>query len=409
MNSLTLRRVAINYTEEELASVDPVLSVRSGLDNLEMPDLTDASIAIAAGSRGIACSVSVIQSLAESIRELGAVPFVVPAMGSHGGATAVGQSEVLAGYGITESAIGAPIRSAMETVELDSADLETRLFADRNAWEADYIVPVNRIKAHTDFVSTHESGLAKMLVVGLGKHDQAKEQHSFGIRGLRDLLVPAARRVIESGKVLFGVAIVENARKGPAVVEVIPPNELLEREAELLSLAKILSPMLPGSDSIDLLIVDEMGKDKSGTGLDTNVIGRRYLPGEEEPTVPKIDIVIARRLSQASHGNALGVGLADIVLRELADSIDFRATYENIITSSFFERGKLPVVAETDAEALFFAARALHVDEVSDISAMHIDSTLELGSVGVSDALFESVISSGRCEDLSRRYEYPGS
>ena len=408
MDPLILRRVAINYTRAELASVDPVVAVESGLRDLDLPDLRNASIAIAAGSRGIACIVPVIQSLVDSLEAVGAVPFVVPAMGSHGGATATGQREVLTGYGITESSIGAPIRSSMETVELDSTGLETRLFADSNAWKADYIVPVNRIKAHTDFISTHESGLAKMLVLGLGKHDQAKEHHSFGIRGLRDLLVPAAQRVIESGKVLFGVAIVENAQKGPSAIEVIPAGAILKREATLLSLAKRLSPKLP-ADSIDLLIVDELGKDKSGTGLDTNVIGRRYLAGEEEPEVPNIDIIIVRQLSPGSHGNALGVGLADIVTRRLADSIDFPATYENIITSSFLERGKLPVVAENDTEALLYGVRALHTDDATEIRAMHIDSTLELESIGVSDSLFDSLVSSGRCIDLGRLYEYPGT
>ena len=157
MDPLILRRVAINYTRAELASVDPVVAVESGLRDLDLPDLRNASIAIAAGSRGIACIVPVIQSLVDSLEAVGAVPFVVPAMGSHGGATATGQREVLTGYGITESSIGAPIRSSMETVELDSTGLETRLFADSNAWKADYIVPVNRIKAHTDFISTHES------------------------------------------------------------------------------------------------------------------------------------------------------------------------------------------------------------------------------------------------------------
>lgn len=408
MNPLTLRRVAIDYSEKELASVDPDISVRNGMDELELPDLRNAKIAVASGSRGVACSVAVIKALVDALRGRGALPFIVPAMGSHGGATAEGQKAVLAGYGITESAVGAPIRSSMETLELDSTGIESRIFVDRNAWEADYVVPVNRIKAHTDFISTHESGLAKMLVVGLGKHDQAKEQHSYGIRGLRDLLVPAARRIIESGKVLYGIAIVENVRKDPSVVELIPPEKMISREAELLALAKRLTPKLP-ADTFDLLIVDEMGKDKSGTGLDTNVIGRRFLPGEEEPKLPDIAIVVVRRLSHASHGNALGVGLADIVLRELADSIDFPATYENIATSSFLERGKLPVVAESDAEALFYAARALHVDDGFGIGAMHIDSTLDLERVGLTDPLFESVLASGRCTDLNRTYNYPGS
>ena len=394
------------FTDEELASVDPASEVESQVLQAELPDLRGASVAVLVGSRGIACIVPVVRSLVASLRSRGAEPFIVPAMGSHGGATAVGQRQVLDEYEVNEQSVGAQIRSSMETVELDSTGLETRLFADRNAWGADFVVPVNRVKAHTDFSGSHESGLLKMLAIGMGKQDQALEQHNFGVRGLRDLVVPSATRLLESGKVLFGVAIVENARKKPARIGVIPSEDIVEREASLLSLAKGLSPSLP-CDSIALLIVDELGKDKSGTGLDTNVIGRRYLPGEDEPKEPNIEVIVVRRLSAASHGNAVGIGLADIVLRELADSIDYQATYENIITSSFLERGKLPVVAATDADALSIAARALHSSEISAIKAMHIESTLELETIGVSEALFDTVTASGRCRDLGRTYTYP--
>lgn len=373
----TYDRTSIDNTRE---------AIERGLSSFADFSFGGSTIALAVGSRGIACIANVVQNTILALQDRGASPFIIPAMGSHGGATAEGQRHVLESYGITEHEMGVPIRCSMETVELSSDGLKNRLYADRIAWtEADFIVPINRVKAHTDFVGPHESGLLKMLVIGLGKHDQAKAIHAFGLHGLRELITPSAKRVLESGRVLFGIGIVENAYEEPAIIEVVPAADMERRDAELLVISKRLSPGLPVED-VDLLIVDELGKDKSGTGLDTNVIGRRYLPGEPEPESPRIDMIYVRRLSGASHGNALGMGLADIVHREFADAVDYPATYENIVTSSFLERGKLPIVAESDGRALDIALRALHTNDLASLRALHLRSTLELETIGVTDA-----------------------
>lgn len=290
------------------------------------------------------------------LRARGAEPFIVPAMGSHGGASADGQAAVLASYGITEPAMGAPVLSSMETVSLEAGDLEVPLFMDRYAYESDGVLLVNRVKPHTDFHGFPESGLFKMSVIGLGKHDQALAVHSLGIHGLKDLILPAARRILRSGKIIGGVAIVENAYDLPQTIRAVTPDSMEHLERELLEMAGSVMPGLP-LDDVDLLIVDEMGKDVSGTGLDTNVIGRLKIRGETEPAAPRVRSLLVTRLTPASHGNAIGIGLADVITRELYDAIDFAATYENGLTSSFSERIKVPYVAESHDDALRVALR----------------------------------------------------
>ena len=364
-----------------------ISTIEAGVERCVVRDIADQRIAVAVGSRGIVRIADIVRATVASLVDRGAKPFIVPAMGSHGGATADGQRAVLSEYGITADGVGAPVRASMETVELPSDGLENRLFIDRIAWEeAERIVVINRVKAHTDFVARHESGLLKMIVIGLGKHAQAKEIHRFGLYGLTNLIAPTAQRIVESGRLLFGVGIVEGAFENPARLEVVRPEEFESMDAELLEHSKEITPKL-AAEALDILIVDELGKDYSGTGLDTNVIGRRYLRGEPELEKPDIGIIVVRRLSAASHGNALGMGLADIVLKAFADEIDYSATYENIITSSFLERGKLPVVAETDESALDIALRASHRESAESARIMHIRNTRDLSSFSVSEAL----------------------
>ncbi len=372
---------------------DVAAAVTSALDAGGLRVSRGDRIAVAAGSRGIAAIDVIVRAAVTWLRDHGAHPFIVPAMGSHGGASAEGQAAVLASYGITEQTVGAPVRSSMETVRLDSGELDLELFMDRHAAESDGVLLVNRVKPHTDFHGYPESGLLKMNVIGLGKHAQALAVHGRGIRGLKEFILPAGRRILESGKILGGLAIVENAYDQPLRIAAAEAKGIEALERELLELAAGRMARLP-LDDIDLLIVDEMGKDVSGTGLDTNVIGRTRIFGEPEPETPRVRSILVARLTEASHGNAIGIGLSDVITRELYDAIDFNATNENGLTSSFSERIKVPYVASDPAEAVRAALRfaGLHPDpEVALRRAriVRIHNTLELSRLMVSESVAE--------------------
>ncbi len=314
------------------------------------------SVAVAVGSRGIANLALIVRAVVRYLTAQEHRPFIVPAMGSHGGATPEGQRAVLEGYGISEAFLGVPIRSSMETVELPDGGIGNRVFMDREASRADATVVINRVKPHTDFHGAVESGLLKICALGLGKEAQAREIHSFGIAGLRERILPTARQILRHGNVALGLALVENARDETMVIRAVPPERMEAEEAELLDLARAHMPSLP-FDRLDVLLIDEMGKDVSGTGLDPNIIGRIRVSGQPEPELPAIGSIVVSDLTDASHGNAIGVGLADVITRRLYDKIDRSVTYTNVITSTFLERGKIPVVAESDREAVEIAIR----------------------------------------------------
>jgi hypothetical protein len=356
-----------------------------------------AEVAITAGSRGIAGIDRILRSLVEILKEAGASPFIVPAMGSHGGATAEGQVEILRSLGVTEESVGAEIRSSMEVVEIGETRSGVPVFMDRLASEADGIVVVGRIKQHTDFRSDVESGLFKMSSIGLGKHAQALALHAHGVKGIRDYMVEAGEKVFASGKVLFGVGIVENAYEETAIMEAIPPERVAEREAELLRESANLMPRLPVSD-IDVLFVDELGKNFSGTGMDTNVVGRFRILGVEEPESPSAKYLIVGDVSEASHGNALGIGLADFTTRRLFEKVDHEAMNQNVLTSTFVERAKIPMVMENDREALKAALRCNWGVEPEDTRFVRIPNTLHIRYVYLSENLLEEAVANGNVE-----------
>ncbi|MBW7457879.1 nickel-dependent lactate racemase, partial [Paenibacillus sepulcri] len=306
-------------------------------------------IAITAGSRGIANISRIIAAVAAEIKSYGAHPFIVPAMGSHGGATAEGQIEVLESLGVTEEKCGAPVISSMDVVEIGQTQSGTAVYMDRHASEADGVVLVARIKLHTDFKSPVgiESGLTKMAAIGLGKHKQALLLHSYGVPGIRDIMPEVGKVVIESGRIVFGLGIVENAVEQTSILEAIEPDRINEREQALLLASAAMYPKLP-TDELDILIVDEIGKNHSGTGMDTNIIGRMRIQGEAEPVSPRIKYVIAGDLSEESHGNALGIGLADLTTTRLVDKIDRKIMNENVITSTFLSRASVPITLDND-------------------------------------------------------------
>jgi len=350
-------------------------------------------VAVTAGSRGIRDIVPITRAAVEWLRQAGAAPFIVPAMGSHGGATADGQRQLLASLGISEESIGCPIHSSMEVVQVGSLDDGTPVFMDRLAHEADGVLVINRVKAHTSFHGTIESGLAKMCVVGLGKRHGAEIIHRTAVEGLRHLLAPMARVMIASGKILGGLAILEDAREQTADLVGLPPEEIgAAGEARLLERSKALMARLP-FHQIDVLVVDELGKNISGTGMDTNVIGRLPIPGQPPPASPVINVIVVLDLTPETHGNANGMGLADITTARFASKVDFRATYLNALTAGLVGlcKGALPIVLPTGRAAIAAAIRACGRADPAGARVVRIKNTLHLEHLLVSPPLLPEV------------------
>jgi hypothetical protein len=340
-------------------------------------------IAITAGSRGIANIATVIDTVADEIRTVGAEPFVVPAMGSHGGATVEGQRAVLAEYGITEAEVGCPILATMETVVVGSLEDGTPCFMDRHAFEADGVVIVGRVKAHTAFRGEIESGLCKMLSIGLGKQRGAETVHA---RGLKETIPAAAEVILKSGKVSFGVALVENAYHKLHTIRAVGPDDFLAADRELLQLANSLLPRVP-FDTLDLLIVDELGKNISGSGMDYNVVGMwRRIGGEKRPDFKQIAVL---NITPQSEGNGLGVGIAGFTTSRLFHELDLQKTYMNGLTSGAFEAIKIPVVLPTELDTCEVALKAANT--FAPPRVVWIRSTLDLQEMLVSEALLPEV------------------
>jgi len=343
-------------------------------------------IAVTGGSRGIANISAITRIVVDAVRAAGGVPFVMPAMGSHGGGTAEGQKEVLASYGLGELDMGCPVESTMEVVELGHLDDGTPILVNRLAYEADGVVVINRVKPHTSFRGSHESGVVKMLTIGLGSHRGATMAHAQGAQGLARLIPALGEALLAKLNVVAGVALVENAYERTASITALRPEEFLAKEPHLLAEARINMPQILARN-IDLLIVDEMGKNISGTGMDTNVIGRMMLPGVKEPDEPGVARIFVRRLSDKTHGNANGVGLSDVITRQLFDTIDFDATYANAFTSTFLNRAYIPIIKANDREAIASMFDVLRIDNGATARVARIISTLDVEHIQLSEPL----------------------
>ncbi len=344
---------------------------------------SDDRVAVTAGSRGIANIVSLTAVVVKELEELGARPFIVPAMGSHGGATAEGQREVLAGYGISERTVGVPILSSMETVELGRTEEGMPVYMDEYAYSADAMMVMNRIKAHTAFRAPIESGLSKMMAVGLGKQRGAELMHAWG---LAESIPSAAEVILEKANIVAGIGLVENAHHETYCIQVVPPERIHQTDRELLKLANEHLPRVP-FDSLDVLVIDWMGKDISGGGMDPNVIGMwRRVGGERKPYYRH---VVVLKLTPASHGNATGVGGADFIPRRLFEEIDLEKTYANIITAAAPASGKIPIIMGSDREAIEVALEM--AAPRGEPRLARIRSTLHLDELYVSEGLLEEV------------------
>ena len=361
-----------------------ILEILNGL-GVPSEKLRGKRIAVAAGSRGIASLKEIVGAVCGWLKAQGAQPFIFPAMGSHGGATAEGQRKILAGYGITEAALGVEIRSSMEAVQVGITPEGFHAYMDRNAWESDGVVVVNRIKPHTDFSGKIESGVLKMITIGMGKLEGAREGHRQSWKhGFETTIRSVASKVLGSGKILFGVGVVENELHQIAAVRAALSERLVEQEESALKLARTLVPRIP-FPAFQMLVVDEMGKNISGTGMDTKVIGRGVeLPRGE---APEISMIYVRDLTPESGGNAVGMGSADVIHESFFRKIDFDKTYLNARTALNPGGGRLPIHLASDREAFDLTLGHLGSPQPSEQRIVWIRNTLSLGRIAISAAL----------------------
>jgi len=342
-------------------------------------------IALTGGSRGVANIALILKSAADYLKSLGARPFIFPAMGSHGGATAEGQTAMLAHYHVTEAFTDAPILSSMETVEISKTQDGAPVFIDKNAFEADGIIVVNRIKPHTKFKAPIESGLMKMMAIGMGKQKGAEYYHKAAIQyTFPKIIVDVGREVLKKVPILCGLGLVENGYDQTAAIAAVLPDELEKKEKELLILAKRMMPRLPFTE-IDLLIIDEMGKDISGTGIDPNVTGRNRDILGVFPHPVNVRRLFVRDLTPFSGGNATGIGLADLTTKRLVDKIDRLSTYMNCITGISLEKAAIPMHIETDRECIQVALGSVGLIPPRKSRIVRIKNTLQLDEVEVSE------------------------
>jgi hypothetical protein len=346
------------------------------------------SVAILVGSRGISGLKEVVKATVDQLIRIGAKPFIVPAMGSHGGGVAKEQRAIVENFGVTEEFLGIPIKSAMDTIIIGKTDQGVAIHIDKIASEADHIVPIVRVKQHTDFDGPIESGLCKMLSIGLGKHNGCATLHKEGFVNFNKLIPEVGDFVIKNRSIPFGMAIVENAHENVHTVKLVYGNEILQEEPKLLELSKSLMPRLY-FDHIDVLIVEQIGKDITGAGMDPNITGRSSLGRSEYFTGPTITRIVALGLSEGTHNNANGVGYADFITKALYEDIDFVSTYTNGIAAGSPTACNIPVFLDTEKEAILAALQTCPRVEPSDAKIVRIKDTLHLVEIEVSESLYK--------------------
>ena len=390
MNLPQIYRVRQHFDDTRVS--DPGAAVLAELHRLAWNQISPGDrVAITAGSRGIASIDEIMKAVVDFFKSLDAKPFVFPAMGSHGGATAEGQTAVLAELGVTDSYLQAPILSSMGVEQIGATDDGVPVFIDRHARSADHIVVVNRIKCHTKFKAPIESGLMKMMAIGMGKHKGAAYYHKAAVeftfpRIIRD----AARIVLQQSPVICGIGILENGYGETARIAAFKPEDIESSEEKLLSQSKKMMAHLP-FDEIDLLVVDEMGKNISGVGIDPNITGRNrdFVEVFDHPV--RIKRLFVRDLTEQSKGNAIGIGLADLTAKRLVDKIDYDATYKNCVTGISLEKGAVPMYFENDRQAIEVALDSIGLIPAQMSKILRIKNTLRLDIVGVSETYLDEL------------------
>ena len=392
-----LPRWALVRNRMDSAEVEDVAeAVATALESVKSSIPPGSRVCLAVGSRGIDRMADVAREAVGWLRAAGADVFAVPAMGSHGGATAEGQLEVLASYGMTPESIGCEIRSSMETVEIGEVRPGVPVFVDRNAYDgADVIIPINRVKPHTDFTGPVESGLMKMIAIGLGKQRGADTFHRQGFATFHELIPAVAELTASKVNIPFGLALVENGYARLCLIEAVPRERFREREQELLVMARERMARLPLAQ-IDVLVLDYIGKDISGLGMDSNVVGRYY----QGPTGagPEIQRIVVRDLTAETEGNAVGIGLSDVVLRRAVEKMDEHKTYVNSITAKTPEGARVALTVDTDREALSVAIACCIKVTPSEARIVRIRDTKHLEMLYVSEPALDEVMATGRCE-----------
>jgi hypothetical protein len=347
-------------------------------------------VAVAVGSRGISNLAAIVRGVVTKLKEAGAEPFITPAMGSHGGATDGGQIEVLKHRGITEDSVGAPIKATMEVINLGEVD-GVPLFIDRLAHDADGIVLINRIKPHTEFSGPTESGLIKMLGIGLGNHIGAEHYHRAAMtHGFYKIISTIGSALLNRLNILFGVALVENQEHRTAMLRMVPARQIVPIESQLLEKAREYMPKIPVNE-IDLLIIDEMGKDISGAGIDPKVVGRAICSWADTEPWPKISRIFVRDLTEATEGHAAGLGMVDFTTERLVEKIDMQTTAVNALASCCPEEGKIPMNFPSDRQAIAAALMTIRPHTPEDLRIVHIKNTLELSSLSVSEGCLQGL------------------
>lgn len=393
-------RVRQHFDRPLVEDIPAAVNATLGKLHLSRKIKAGQTVALTAGSRGIANIPIILRAVADHLKSLGAKPFVVPAMGSHGGGTTEGQVQIINSYGITEESVGAPIRASMEVVELGLTTEGIPVYLDKQAAQADHIAVIGRVKPHTGYHGPIESGLLKMMMIGLGKHVGALAYHSILLeRGYDEVVRSVCRHMLKNAPIALGLGIVENAYDETALLEATLPADFEKTEERLLVQAKNWLGRLPYHQA-DLLIVDEIGKNISGSGMDTNVVGRkRAFRGQPpSPEQPSMRLIFVRGLTEKTHGNATGLGLADFTTTRLTREMNYRATVINCLTAGYPEGAFIPVHFETDREVLEAALKIIGPRRPEEARVMRIKNTLEIEELEVSEALLSQTSENGKLQ-----------
>lgn len=381
--------ISQRFPSNRLTDVAGALSKELNKTNISERVRPGMSIAVAVGSRGLADLPVLVQGIVSELKRLGAKPFVIPAMGSHGGASAEGQEEVLANLGVTPQSAGCPIVSSMEVVEIGRLANGLPVYMDKQAYGADGIVVLNRVKPHTAFRGNNESGIVKMLTIGLGKQKGAEACHAYSFKYMAEHIVLMAEQILATNKILFGIATVENAYDQIIKVAAAAPEEFIEIDRQLLVEAKANMASLPFKQ-IDVLVLDRIGKDISGDGMDPNITGRYPTPYASGG--PEIAKMVILDLTERTHGNANGMGTADFATRRLVNKTNFTMTYANGLTSTVVGPTHMPTILECDHDALLAAIKTCNAKDQKQARIVRIADTLHLGKLQISEALVEEAL-----------------